>query len=144
MIWGLYFGLFIFFESLLGKKRMKKIPIVIRHLYTKIIILVGFGIFYFTDLSRLGTFMLCLFGFKGNGFANEFSGNMMLQNIVLVLIAVLCTFPIAIHLKEKISKYPIGNGICTIASAVWALILFVFATILLFNATNQPFLYTQF
>ncbi len=144
VIWGLYFGLFIFFESLLGKKRMKKIPVIIRHIYTKLIILIGFAIFYFTDLRKLGTFLSCLLGITGNGFANEFSGNMMLQNVFLVLIAIVCTFPIGVYIKEKMSRSSVWVGISCVGMSVWALFLLLFATLLLVNATNQPFLYTQF
>lgn len=144
VIWGLYFGLFIFLESLLGKKRMKKIPVVIRHIYTKIVILIGFGIFYFTDLSKLGVFLKGLFGMHGQGFYHEFSTNVMVQNIVLVGIALVCTFPFAPWLKRKMEKRPLTSGVSYVATGLWAFMLFVFATILLVNATNQPFLYTQF
>ncbi len=33
VIWGLYFGVFIFLEQLMGKKRMRKIPVAVRHIY---------------------------------------------------------------------------------------------------------------
>ena len=54
ILWGLYYGLFILIELLIGKKRMKKIPLFIRHIYNKIVIVVGFGIFYFEDFGQLG------------------------------------------------------------------------------------------
>lgn len=37
---------------------MKKWPIVWKHVYTKLVIILGFGIFYFEDLGQLGQFFL--------------------------------------------------------------------------------------
>ena len=45
IIWGIYYGLFLMLEMGIGKKGMKKIPAVLRHLCNKIVIIVGFGIF---------------------------------------------------------------------------------------------------
>ena len=53
VFWGLYFGIFIYIERLVGKKRMKKIPLAVKHIYNKIVIILGFGIFYFEDAHKL-------------------------------------------------------------------------------------------
>ena len=46
---------------------MKKIPVVITHLYSKIIIIVGFGIFHFETLPALGNYFKALVGANGAG-----------------------------------------------------------------------------
>ena len=66
VFWGLYYGMFIFFEMLIGKKRMKKMPVPLAHIYTKLVIFIGFGIFYFENLGSLGTFFKALVGANGN------------------------------------------------------------------------------
>lgn len=46
-------------EMGIGKKGMKKIPAVIRHICNKIVIVVGFGIFYCTGgIDQLGDMLL--------------------------------------------------------------------------------------
>lgn len=62
ILWGLYYGCFMLFEQKMGKKRMKKWPIVWKHVYTKLVIILGFGIFYFEDLGQLGQFFLNITG----------------------------------------------------------------------------------
>ena len=37
ILWGLYYGLFIFIEMKIGKKNMKKLPAAVAHIYTKIV-----------------------------------------------------------------------------------------------------------
>ncbi len=144
IIWGLYFGLFIFIETKIGKKKIKKIPLVIRHIYTKFVILIGFGIFYFTDMERLGTFLKCLFGFAGNGFLNEYSSFYMMNNMFLVVLALLCTFPFSSFIRKKMEHRLATSAITYFISALWAIFILIFASIMLVNATNNPFLYTQF
>ncbi|MGN1087124.1 MAG: MBOAT family O-acyltransferase, partial [Porcipelethomonas sp.] len=85
VIWGLYFGLFIFIEQKIGKKKMKRIPIVLRHIYNKIVIIIGFGIFYFEDIGRLGEFFKNLVGLNGNGFIDEFTKLSFTNNIYLII-----------------------------------------------------------
>ena len=65
ILWGLYFGLFIFIETLVGKKRMKRIPAPLAHLYALLVIVVGFGIFKFENLTDLGLFFKGLVGANG-------------------------------------------------------------------------------
>ena len=74
---------------------MKKIPIVVRHIYNKIVIIIGFGIFYFEDLGRLGSFFKNLVGLNGNGFIDEFTKLAFTNNLYLIIAALLCSFPIA-------------------------------------------------
>ena len=62
IFWGLYFGIFIFIETLIGKKKLKKWNKIWTHIYSKLIIIVGFGIFYFTDLNELGRFFYNISG----------------------------------------------------------------------------------
>ncbi len=144
VIWGLYFGLFILLETKIGKKRMKKIPKLIRHFYTKIVIILGFGIFYFTDLGRMGTFFQSLFGLSGNQFVDTFSSTYMMNNLILVLLGLICIFPWVPFFQKKLEKRSWTLGIAQCVCGILLLALFVFASIILVNSTNQPFLYTQF
>lgn len=144
VLWGLYFGMFILIETLLGKRRIKKIPKWIRHLYTKFVIVIGFGIFYFTDLPRLGEFFIYLFGLSGHGFSNELSSIYMSNHIFLVVLALICTFPIGAFLRERM-KHRMGTNVAAhVVTGVWALFLLILSSLLLVSSTNNPFLYAQF
>ena len=140
IIWGLYFGLFIFFEMLIGKKRMKKIPLVIRHIYNKIVIIIGFGIFYFEDMNGLGNFFKNIFGLNSNSLVDEFTKLSAVNNIFLLVIAVLCCFPISKTVNRLAEKK--DTLLYTVSSAKIAvnLILLIISSIMLVDSTNNPFL----
>jgi len=144
VFWGLYFGLFIFIERLIGKKRMKKIPSAVKHIYNKLVIIVGFGIFYFEDAGELGNFFRNLIGLNGNSFIDESVKMSFVNNIFIIAIALLACFPVKNLFKTDSSSSE--TKIITVNSAkiVYTVVLLAMSTILLVDSTNNPFLYFRF
>ncbi len=146
IIWGLYYGLFLLIEILIGKKTMKKIPLAIRHIYNKLVIVVGFGIFYFTDLEKLLTCLKNMF-FMGNGGLTDVVLRTSVQNnLFLIIAAVIGCFPWlgAIRKKIETSENPQTYVTVQTIGTILAAVLLVVSSIFLVNATNRPFLYLQF
>ncbi len=143
ILWGLYFGLFILIEQLIGKKRMKKIPLVIRHIYSKLVILVGFGIFYFESLPQLGIFFKALV-IPTNGFADQYLWLSVQNHLWLLLAAVICCFPLVEWFKKLASKHRGATYLFGALTPVCNLVLLIISSVLLVDATNNPFLYFRF
>lgn len=144
IFWGLYYGIFILIEQKIGKKRMKKIPKVISHIYSKIIIVVGFGIFHFESLPALGNFFKALVGANGAGLADSVVKVTLLNNIWLIAAAVLFSIPVIPKLKELMSK---NRGTVILKNSAGVLLnalLLVTCTLLLVDTTNNVFLYFNF
>lgn len=144
IIWGLYFGVFILIEQLIGKKRMKKIPIVIRHIYNKIVIIIGFGIFYFENLGRLGDFFKNLFGLNGNALFDNVVQLSVQNNLFLLLAALICCFPLYEGLQKLKTRYAAAVYAVDMFQTVCNAALLIVSSILLVDATNNPFLYFRF
>ena len=144
IIWGLYYGLFILAERLIGSKRLKKVPEAVMHVYNKLVIIIGFGIFHFTDISKLGVFFGNLVGANGNTFTDISVHTSFMNNIFLILFAVLVCMPVIPKMKIMLQKSEAGEnavGAVTVASNI---IILLVCTILLVENTNNPFLYWQF
>ncbi|MBR6107025.1 MAG: MBOAT family protein [Oscillospiraceae bacterium] len=144
IIWGLYFGLFILIEQLIGKKRIKKIPLVIRHIYSKIIIIIGFGIFYFEDFGKLGTFFKNLVGLNGNALFDNVTKYSVQNNMFLLIAALLCCFPLYDGLQKLRSTKPGAVYIVDTFQIAANAVMLGLSSILLVDATNNPFLYFRF
>ena len=144
IIWGLYFGVFIFIEQLIGKKRMKAIPTVITHIYSKLVIIVGFGIFYFEDFSQLGSFFKNLVGANGNALTDTVSTTSMINNCFLLVAAIAACLPIAKPVNKLINTntktIAVGQGL----KVAYCLALLAISSLLLVDATSNPFLYFRF
>lgn len=144
IIWGLYFGVFIFIERKIGNKRMRKIPVVLTHLYSKLVIVLGFGIFYFEDMGRLGLFFKGLVGANGNALTNIAVQTTFMNNIFLFAAAVLFCFPVIPTLKKWIVTKANGVAISGTAQIVGNVVLLAVCSIMLVNNTNNPFAYWNF
>ncbi len=143
IIWGLYFGVFILIERLIGAKKMKKIPLAITHIYSKLVIIVGFGIFYFTDFGKLGTFMGNLIGINGNAISDKIFLQNFTGNLWLFLVCLLFCLPVVPFIKKKAedAKLSLYFGV---GQTIFNVAVFALSSILLVNATNNPFIYWQF
>lgn len=145
IIWGLYYGLFILIEMSIGKKRMKKIPLVVRHIINKLIIVVGFGIFYCTgSISRLGNLFVGLLGQNGTGFSDMLLWTSIRSNCFLLIAAVLCCFPFISLPKKWMKKSPGLHLVFSVSGTIIVAAIVIVSSILLVDATNMPFLYTKF
>ena len=150
ILWGLYFGFFIFFEQKLGKKRMKKWPVWFKHIYSKIVIIIGFGIFYFEDLGQLGRFFGNIFAVgmltRHIPFYDLMTWSSFLNNLFLIAAAILCSMPLLPKIKtfflenRNHTVYAVGRyGALLLCAA-----MLIVSSILLVDATNNPFLYFRF
>ncbi|MFT3951127.1 MAG: MBOAT family O-acyltransferase [Oscillospiraceae bacterium] len=142
--WGLYYGLFILLEIKIGKKRMKKIPAVLTHIYSKAVIFIGFGIFYFESMPKLGTFFKSLVGLNGNGFVDDISRTSFLNNIYLVLAAVILSLPIGELVKKIAGENRARMTAVRTAGIAFNAILLVAASLMMVSSTSAPFLYARF
>ncbi|MCD8328443.1 MAG: MBOAT family protein [Ruminococcus sp.] len=144
IIWGLYWGVFILIETKIGKKRLKKIPAVITHIYSKLVITIGFGIFYFESFDKLGLFFKNLVCAGGNKLIDSKSETLMLQYIFLMAAAVLLSFPVIDFIKKLASKFKTSYYIVNGAGVICNGTILVLSSIMLVTSTVHPFLYFRF
>ena len=147
VIWGLYFGVFIFIETKIGKKNLKKVPTVLMHIYNKLVILVGFGIFKFESMSNLANFFKNLVGANGNELINSATNDAISSHIYIFIVAVITCFPIAAYLKKRFdNSNPISNSLALVFVTVFAILLLAIDTTVLVKtfSSNNPFLYWNF
>ena len=144
IIWGLYFGIFIFIEQKIGKKRMKAIPTVVTHIYSKIIIIVGFGIFYFEDFTQLGNFFKNLVGLNGNALTDTIATTSMINNCFLLIAAIVACFPISDVISKYFDKNEKSITIGQSLKVAYCVSMLVISSLMLVDATSNPFLYFRF
>ena len=144
VLWGLYYGAFILLETKIGKKKMKKIPLVLRHIYTKLVIIIGYGLFYFEDFKQLGLFFRNLTPFNPNGFIGFAEEMSFCNNLFLLIAGVACCFPLLEIPKKLMEKHENLKAPITVLSTVCCAVLLALSSILLVDATTKAFLYYRF
>lgn len=148
ILWGLYFGFFVTIEkfTLLRIRHNAIRPLM--HVYSLIVIVLGWGLFYYVDLGQLQTFIPILFG------KSAISGDLNVTNALtdkfwLWIVAILLCLPVRRWIEEGSVKI-LGKQSEVLAVGQFALRTVIvlgvltLSVALLVGATNNPFLYTRF
>ncbi|MEG0541769.1 MAG: MBOAT family protein, partial [Angelakisella sp.] len=143
VIWGLYFGFWLIVEMLFLGKMIAKLPRFFRHVYLMVIVMVGFGIFNFSDMASFGAFLGVLMGF-GTGsdptLALTVSGN-----IYFIIISVLFCTPAVPYLWKRIAEKSERTALVLEGLRVPAnLAILLLCTALLVGQSYNPFMYFRF
>ncbi|KGN03302.1 alginate regulatory protein [Clostridium novyi A str. 4570] len=142
VLWGLYFGVFVTLEKIFILKLLKKSPRFISHIYTMFLVIIGWVLFEFDDMSACISFMKVLFGFGKNAILNTQAMYYMYTNWILFVILIICSTPLPMKVISFIRKKL--NTISSVALPVAYLIIMFISTAYLVNDTYNPFLYFKF
>lgn len=86
-------------------KALEKIPKIFSHIYAILLILVGWVIFAFEDLSKIGTYLSTMFDINGASLSNPEAIYYLKNYIVIIIIGIICSIPlIAVWRKIKSAK----------------------------------------
>lgn len=139
ILWGLYFGVLLMIEKLFMLKVLKKAPALVSHIYSIIIILFGWVLFYFEDMGEMGIFLSRMFGSDGFMTSGDISATIISYIPLLVVSAIACT-PLVNMLYHKIKSKPV---LCVLDNAGCVLALLL-CTAALVSSDYNPFLYYKF
>lgn len=139
IIWGIYHGFFIIIERLGVKKVLDKIPAFFRHLYTMLIVIIGWVFFRADNLTLAGRYLRNMFAmnftdFKNHQVVTHFSSIF----IICLVISIIFSFT----RLEILNK----SKIWTSAPCVYVryLTLWIFSVLYLVGLSYNPFIYFKF
>lgn len=140
VLWGLYFFVILFMEKLFLLKLLKKLPNIVAHIYSLILIIFGWVIFSFEDMGQMGNFIIRMFDF-GAGFITQDAIVTIVAYLPLLIIAAIASTPLAHRLYNKITDKVSWIWIVDSLLSCFSLLL---CTASLASSTYNPFLYFKF
>ena len=142
MLWGLYYGLLLLLEKYFLAPKLEKLPGIVQQIYSFVLVLIGWVLFFSTSLSGAISYLGNMFGIGGNGFIDSTGLYYLAGNFILLIICFFCATPVVWKKFRKIVLQKRTRSLVT-AVAVYAAIL-IFSIAYLVNATYNPFLYFRF
>lgn len=136
IIWGLYFGIILVIEKFVLKKWIDKMPSFFQHLYTLLLVLFSWIIFYFSDLSLMMEAFKSLFGFNGLG---SFS---LLNHLQIFKFRTIIVFIIAVFASTELLSKIFKKD--TVLKDILLMILFIISIITILASSYNPFVYFRF
>ena len=147
IIWGVYFGLIVMIEKYTLLKVHDKIPSVFLHIYSMLLVIAGWGIFYFDNFDQMIVFFQAFFGNVASlyDFVDE---SALLDNFWLWVVALFFCLPVRTTVGEWTDRLLGDSWLKTTVVYASRIILsvgiLILSTALLVGATNNAFIYTRF
>lgn len=146
IIWGLYFGVLIFFERMFLQKFFNFIPRIFSHLYLLFAVVISWAIFYFTNMKDLIQFGKNLFGQSKIPMWNIDLTLILRENMFWLAFVFIFCMPVYKYIFEKglanvQRKFVIPGNLIYMGVSV---ALLLFCTAMLVGKSYNPFIYFRF
>ncbi len=145
ILWGLYYLVFLLFERFVIKGRL---PNVLGHIYSLIVVYFGWVLFKFENFAELGTVVSHMFGFGAAGVISLEVQTLFMQNIFLLIFCLIACTNLGkhIHMKlyERAKKSLAMLKIFNLTEFATPVLLLFVSVIALTGASYNPFIYFQF
>lgn len=142
IVWGLYYGVILCMEKYVLKRWLERLPAVVQHIYTMVLVMLGWVLFFSPSLGSALSYMGAMFGAGGAG-AVDLTGFYYLKSVLLIgIFAGAASTPLPYHRFSRMfrARERYRQILCM---AVYVAI-FLISTAYLVNATYNPFLYFRF
>lgn len=140
VIWGLYYGVLIILEKLVLADFREKLPGAAQHIAALFLIVVGWTVFYYTDMGCLGKHLGAMFGIGAAGLSDPVTMAVIRKYTVLPLIAAIASLPILPRLKAWLGKHEKLEGAADIVSLVCLTALMLLSMIFIVGQSYNPFI----
>ena len=143
VLWGLYYGVLLLLEKFVFNKILEKTPNWFKHFYTMFLVVVGWMIFAFDDMTILKEYASMMFGVGGVSFINNHALYYLKNYLIIFILAIIFSMPVYKLAKEKLSKVKNTKSVFIVSLIIYT-VLFIVVVSYLVNDTYNPFLYFRF
>ena len=137
--WGLYFGVLLIIEKFFLAKYLDKIPNILRHIYTLILVVISWVLFACSTLGDAVNYLSVMFNFN-HTIIDQQTIYLLSSHLLLFFVCILGCGTIVKKAREKLLEKKWYLPI----DALLHLILFFISLSFLVGATYNPFLYFRF
>ena len=148
IIWGVYFGIIVMLEKYTLLRIINKVPAVFLHIYSLLLVVIGWGIFYFDNFSQMTVFFQRFFG-QAETFHDFLTTSAITDNFWMWVLALLFCMPVRSTSARLLARFTHeGSNLhqtlkFSVRLAV-SLLMLILSVALLVGATNNAFIYTRF
>lgn len=142
VLWGLYFAALLMLEKYLLMPLLKKWRIL-SHLYTLLVVVLGFVLFNADSLSQAAVQISAMFGFGGLPLVSAESLYYLQSSAVVLAVGAIGATQLPKKLFEKLQDSPL-KAVADFAEPVLLAAIFVLCVAYLADGSFNPFLYFRF
>ena len=141
LLWGLYYGVILIVEKVWLLRPLQKAPAAVQHLYSLLLIILGWIIFALTDFSAIGGYFAALFGAHGG--LDSSTMYLLTSNLILLIIAGFASTRLPAKLAVGFVQRLTPAGQTAVKCIFYTGVLLMCIAFLVGDSYN-PFLYFRF
>lgn len=140
--WGLYYGIILIIEKYILSPVLDKLPSVVRHIYSIVLVVIGWVLFFSPSLGGAARYLGMMFGAGAHGVADRESLYLLTTNLVLWIILIIGSTPLTdVRYQHMLRR---KNWNTTLLNGIVYAVLFILCIAYLVTETYNPFLYFRF
>ena len=143
LLWGLYWFVLLIIDKQFSRF-WTRFPKPLLWLGTFLLAVIGWVLFYHTDLSSAGIHLGALFGVGASGWIDTVTLTVLKRYALFLPIAFVCGMPILPAVSGFTEKHPAAERVFAPLSAVCAVLLAVVSLLFLIGQSFNPFIYFRF
>ncbi len=142
VLWGLYYGILLIIEKVFLSKVLSKIPFSITRVYTFFLVVLGWVLFEFTDITQAYAYYGAMFGTQGRAVADGTFIYLFSSYGLVFLVSMVLSMDWLNKLSKRIYRRrpAVAKGV----AIALQIIMMLLCTAYLVDATYNPFLYFRF
>lgn len=142
ILWGLYYGCLLLLEKFFLREKLEKLPKPISHIYTLLVILIGWVFFMSPNITTAFTTLGKMISIGTTTFANNQAKFMLKSYFLLFVLAIL----LSTKVYDKIQIFVYNQYKMKAVYATWAIyiILLIVCIAFIVGGTYHSFLYFAF
>ena len=141
LVWGVYYGLLLVMEKFVMRDVVEKMPKILRHLFTVLLVIIGWVFFFSDSIGNAISYLGSMFGF-GSGFFDSTALYYLGSSWLILIVAVVAALPFVTRFFSKL--YNRKGNLAVILSVVFFGLLLLLCVASMMNDTYSTFLYFQF
>ena len=146
IFWGLYYGLILVIEKMIIGKYIEKSPKFFQHIYTVVLVMIGWVFFRSENIVYARDYLLIMFGRGDYQFINLKSLYYLIEYKYAFIIGILFSMPIYPYIINKLDRIKTRwiKVLSDYIKSVFLILLFLLCIMYLINSTFNPFIYFRF
>ena len=140
--WGLYYGIILIIEKFILSPVLDKLPSVVRHIYSIVLVVIGWVLFFSPSLGGAARYLGMMLGAGAHGVADRESLYLLTTNLVLWIILIIGSTPLTDVRYQHMLRQKKWNT--TLLNGIVYAVLFILCIAYLVTETYNPFLYFRF
>lgn len=142
ILWGLYYGCLLLLEKFFLREKLEKLPKAISHIYTLLVVLIGWVFFMSPNITTAFTTLQKMIGIGATTFANNQAKFMLKSYFILFALAIL----LSTKVYDKIQIFVYNQYKMKAVYTTWTIyiILLIVCIAFIVGGTYHSFLYFAF